>query len=432
MNDGTVESLLNDALAAPPAGVRRLLVGFSGGLDSSALLHLLATTPQFAVRAVHVHHGLHPDAEQWTQHCQQTCTGLGVALRIIRVQVANDSGEGIEAAARRARYAAFAAELQDGECLVTAHHQDDQAETVLLRLLRGSGAGGLASMRSARPFANGQHWRPLLATPRQALLDYAHRHALAWIDDPSNASDVHDRNFLRHRVMPVLRERWPQAGAALARSAALLSEQQLLLEEETARRLAQIQGVDASTLSVSALQRFSAPWRALIVRQWLAALDFPALPATGVETIEQELLPARPDAGAEFRWHGVVIHRWRDLLQAETATPDLPSGWSADWDGAAPLQLPTGVRLGLVTAPATERPALRVATRQGGERMTLPGRKHSHALKNVLQQSGIPPWLRRRQPLIFAADGELLAVGDLLLSARALAAGWRFALESPP
>jgi tRNA(Ile)-lysidine synthase len=398
----------------------------------------MAKSPLFKFRAMHVHHGLHADADRWARHCQEICAALGVELEIVHVQVMRDAGEGIEAAARQARYAAFAAALREGECLVTAHHQDDQAETVLLRLLRGSGAGGLGAMRALRPFANGQHWRPLLATPRAVLADYAQAHGLSWIDDPSNASEHHDRNFLRHRVMPVLHERWPQAAAALARSAALLSDHASLLDGETARKLAQVQGVDPNTLSVISLQQFSAPWRALIVRQWIESLDLPTLPATGVDMIEQELLSARADASAEFRWHGAVIRRWRDLLYAEALVRDLPSDWRVAWNGAAPLQLPTGMHLiqipvGAASAEiAPQLSPFNVASRRGGERITLPGRTHSHALKNVLQEFGVPPWQRRRLPLVFAADGELLAVGDLLRSARAQAAGCGFRLEILP
>jgi len=291
-------------------------------------------------------------------------------------------------------------------------------------------------MRVLRAFAQGQHWRPLLDTPRAVLSDYAQRHGLNWIDDPSNADTHHDRNFLRQKIMPVLRERWPQAGAALARSAMLLSEHEALLEEQTASRLAQVQGVDPNTLSVPALRQFGAPWRALIFRRWTAALNLPTLPAAGIENIERQLLTARQDASAEFRWHGATIRRWRDLLYAETWISDLPSDWRATWDGDQPLPLPTGGELRFVqtetAADAGARGPLLVRTRQGGERIVLPGRTHSHSLKNVLQEFGVPPWQRKRLPLIFAPDGELLAVGDVLRSARAHAAGWSFRLDNMP
>lgn len=288
-------------------------------------------------------------------------------------------------------------------------------------------------MRAWREFADGWHWRPLLNVPRATLFDYARSQHLQWIDDPSNADAHHDRNFLRLEVLPVLRRRWPQAGAALARSAALLSEHEVLLDEQAARRLAQVQGVDPDTLSVSGLLAMTAPWRALVLRHWITGLDLPALPAAGIEKIEQELLTACPDAKAEFRWQGVAIRRWRDLLHAETLVADLPSNWSVLWDGVAPLQLPIDVRLRLIrtgAADATMHEPFRVSARKGGERITLPGRAHRHAVKIALQDIGVPPWQRKRLPLVFAPDGELLAVGDVLRSARAEAAGWNFRLDA--
>lgn len=433
MNDDAASATLDAAIAAFPANGRDLLVGLSGGLDSIVLLHRLATSRRFAIRAIHVHHGLHPDADQWTQHCRTFCAAIGVGLDVVRVEVTNAAGKGIESAARDARYAAFAAALRDGECLVTAHHQDDQAETVLLRLLRGSGAGGLGAMRAWREFAGNWHWRPLLNIPRATLFDYARSQRLQWMDDPSNADAHHDRNFLRLEVLPVLLRRWPQAGAALARSAALLSEHEVLLDEQSAQRLARVQGVDPNTLSVSALLAMTAPWRALVLRHWIAGLDLPALPAAGIEKIEQELLTARPDAKAEFRWQAVAIRRWRDLLHAEPLSADLPSDWSVLWDGVAPLQLPIAARLRLIRTGAVDAMAhepFRVSARKGGERIGLPGRAHTHAVKIALQDAGVPPWQRKRLPLVFAPDGELLAVGDVLRSARAEAAGWSFRLDA--
>jgi len=234
-------------------------------------------------------------------------------------------------------------------------------------------------------------------------------------------------------VLPVLAQRWPHAGAAMARSAGLLAEQESLLDELTDQRLAHIQGVDPHTLSVAGLLAMSAAWRARVVRRWIDALHLPPLPATGVESMESQLLPARPDAQAEFRWHGAAIRRWRELLYAERLAPELPPDWCATWDGEAPLPLPTGGALELLRpsdcGPVAECAPFRVRARAGGERITLPGRTHSHAVKIALQDAGVPPWQRKRLPWVFAADGDLLAVGDVLRSARAHAAGWRFRID---
>jgi len=218
-----------------------LTVGFSGGLDSSVLLHRLAHDPALRTRglsALHVHHGLYPDADLWQQHCVDLCAQWQVPLACIRVEVQRHSGNGLEAAARDARHAAFAGALPAGGILTLAQHQDDQAETVLLRALRGSGVDGLAAMRPWRAFADGWLWRPLLALPRARLLDYARAHGLRWIEDSSNRDLQFDRNWLRREIMPKLSARWPHAAARLAHVAALQGEALELLDAETRSVLA--------------------------------------------------------------------------------------------------------------------------------------------------------------------------------------------------
>ncbi|MDR0182673.1 tRNA lysidine(34) synthetase TilS [Lysobacter arvi] len=401
---------LHDLPTAP------LCVAFSGGLDSTALLHLLAAArPTHGLRAIHVHHGLHADADRWSAHCERVCAELGIGLAVIRVNVAT-TGEGPEAAARAARHAAFESALAPGDVLALAHHLDDQAETFLLRALRASGPDGLAAMRRWRAFGAGRMWRPLLDVPREALLAYAQGHGLAWIDDPSNADVAFDRNFLRQRVLPLLRERWPHASDALARSAALCGQSDALLEDEDARALATVASVDPQCLSRAGLLALPEARRARVLRRWIARLDLPALPANGIERIEREILGARGDAEPVFHWHGAVVRAWRDLLHAEAMRPDWPSGWCVDWDGRSPLALPTGDALMLQGADGFDAP-LRVHARQGGERLTRPGRSHSHALKQVLQELGVPPWEREALPLLSDRAGALLAAGDLIHSA---------------
>ncbi|MDR6840178.1 tRNA lysidine(34) synthetase TilS [Pseudoxanthomonas sacheonensis] len=410
-------AVLRDALRlARPAP---LLVGLSGGLDSTVLLHALSADPQIreqSLRAVHVHHGLQPLAEDWANHCAEFCGSINVPLAILKVVVDRDSGEGLEAAARKARYAAFESVLREGETLVTAHHRDDQAETFLLRALRGSGPDGLAAMRPWRNFAAGLHWRPLLETPREALLAYANQHGLAWLEDPSNEDLRHDRNFLRQRILPLLRERWPQADAAFTRSAVLSADAVELLGYEDALALAMARTADPRSLSVHALLELPAPRRARVLRRWVDELGLPPLPGEGIGQIETELLPARADARARFEWRDGVIERWRDLLHAQRRREPLPAEWSVEWSGQAPLPLPGGDLLQLQGAASFSSP-LRVFARQGGERIALPGRAHSHTLKNVLQELGVPPWEREVLPLLSNGAGELVAVADLAYSA---------------
>jgi len=409
-------SLLADALS--PLAEGPLCVGYSGGMDSGVLLHALAALPQARarrLRAWHVHHGLHPEADDWARHCESVCAALSLPLTVSNVAVARDRGSGPEAAAREARRAAFASGLADGEALALAHHGHDQAETFLLRALRASGPDGLGAMRPLRRFGRGWLWRPLLGVPRAVLLDYARQHALEWIDDASNDDPALDRNYLRHRVLPLLRERWPHADAAFALSAALCAEAGVLLAEEDADALAGARSADPGTLVVERLVPLPAARRARVLRRWVEECALPPLPAQGVARIESDLIPAAGDGDAAFAWSGAVVRCWRGVLHAERQQAALPEDWQTAWDGSTPLALPGGARVALEGAPGFGR-ALRVHARRGGERITLPGREHTHALKHVLQDLGVPPWLRARMPLLSDADGTLLAAGDVAYS----------------
>lgn len=440
----------NELITGIPASVIRsagVLVAVSGGLDSTVLLHALADCPPIrerGLRAIHVHHGLQADADAWAAHCERVCVDLDVALQVVRVAVDPASGDGPEAAARDARLAAFARVLGENEALALAHHRDDQAETFLLRALRASGPDGLAAMRAWRRFGSGWLWRPLLGVPRSELLAYARQHRLRWIEDPSNDDTRLDRNFLRQRVLPLLRERWPHADASFARAAALAAEAADLLAGGDAEALAAARTDDRHSLSVEGLRRLSPARRARVLRRWVAALDLPPLPAAGIASVEASLLDARPDAGAEFAWHGAVLRRWRGLLHADVRRAPLPGDYRVEWNGLQPLQLPTGdvlalaeegegekrgqseFRSGVPTGPGLApaklhsdpfSPPLLVHARRGGERITLPGRGHSHALKHVLQDLVVPPWVRERLPLLSDAEGRLLAAADIAYSA---------------
>lgn len=433
-------------LPAEAAGA--IVVGFSGGLDSGVLLHRLAGEPSIrarGLRAVHVHHGLQAGADAWAAHCGRIARALEVPFEVVRVTVERDSGRGPEAAAREARYAALGAAMAPGGVLATAHHLDDQAETFLLRALRASGPGGLGAMRPLRRFGPGWQWRPLLALPRALLLAYANSHGLDWIEDPSNAEPDPDRNFLRLQVLPLLRTRWPHAAAALARSARLCADADALLAGEEASLLGEPgpgslrAGEGFDTLHVPPLLALPAERRARLLRRWLAGVGLPPLPARGMERIELDLLHARSDAQAAFAWSGARVLRWRDFLHADRPRAPLPPDWSTGWDGRAPLELPDGGRLRLAGADGDavagfEAP-LRVHARRGGERIVLPGRNHSHALKQVLQERGVPPWRRAHLPLLSDAQGRLQAAGDIACSAQLdrwlRAHGWRLDWQPP-
>jgi tRNA(Ile)-lysidine synthase len=401
-------------------GGRPLLVGYSGGLDSTVLLHVLANSGdarRCGLRAIHVDHGLHADAHRWSTHCRHVCDGLDIALTVVRVDVARDEGHGPEGAARAARHAAFDKALGGDEVLALAHHRGDQAETFLLRALRASGPDGLGAMRRWRRFGRGWLWRPLLDLPHADLLDLAQQHGLSWIEDPSNVETSLDRNFLRHRILPLLRERWPHADAALARSATLSADASALLDAEDARALAAVvHDDDARLIHVDGLRMLPTARRARVLRRWIDGLGLPPLPAQGVARVEADLLDAAPDTDAEFAWSGATIQRWRNLLHADRQHPPLPVDWQVSWDGRAPLPLPGGGMLRLRGAPRFDAP-LQVGARRGGERILLGGRAHSHSLKHVLQDLAVPPWQRARLPLLSDAGGRLLAVAGLVNAA---------------
>jgi tRNA(Ile)-lysidine synthase len=401
--------------AALPAAP--ICVGLSGGLDSVVLLHLLARDAQArerGLRAVHVNHGVHADADAWAERCVEWCAQWNVPLSVRRVCVV-ECGDGLEGALRDARYTAFEAELRAGEALALAHHLDDQAETFLLRALRASGIDGLGAIAPRRTLGESLVVRPLLDVPRGRLQIYAEEHALAWIEDPGNADTSLDRNFLRHRVMPLLRERWPRAAASFARSAALCRQDSGLLQAGDATALAGARTLDRRVLRLDVMRGLPAPRRARVLRRWLAELQLPPLPAHLVDQVETALLDARHDARPAVQWAGASLRAWRDLLHADRARAPLPADWRVGWDGRPALALPDGGQWNLLGA--AHLPCACVAhARSGGERIRLPGRAHSHALKHVLQTLGVPPWLRERLPLLSTADGELLAAGDVVVS----------------
>ena len=290
---------------------RQFLVAFSGGLDSTVLLHQLVCwrqqEPSISLRAVHIHHGISQNADSWVAHCQRLCTQWQVPLVVERVTLAQN-GLGLEAEARTARYQAFREALIPGEVLLTAQHLDDQSETLLLALKRGSGPAGLSAMPTYAAFGDTQLIRPLLHETRAALLHWAQTHALTWIEDESNQDDAYDRNFLRLRVLPLLNARWPHFAEASARSAALCAEQEQLLDELLADELARLR-TDAGTLTIEPMMTMSAPKRAAILRRWLAWLGAPMPSRETIARVWQEVALAREDATPCLRLGNFEVRR---------------------------------------------------------------------------------------------------------------------------
>ncbi|PKO25540.1 MAG: tRNA lysidine(34) synthetase TilS [Betaproteobacteria bacterium HGW-Betaproteobacteria-8] len=398
---------------------QHLLLAFSGGLDSCVLLHLLAehrSALGFELQAMHVHHGLSPNADDWATFCKQTCTHLNIPLQIVHVEVAQDGGTGIEAAARQARYQALFGAKAD--YIVLAHHQDDQAETLLLQLFRGSGVKGLAAM--AMMDKKRRLLRPLLDTSREELLQYATARRLSWIEDESNLDRRYDRNYLRHDLMPLIEARFKSAKKVLARTAGHMAESAGLLDD-----LAQIDAACSGLslreirqrLPLDCLQRLSLPRGRNLLRWWLSLnqLDMPN--AARLEEMLNQLLSARADAVISVKISSDAhLRRFRNEVYVEYRCDSSP--FSLLWSGQPQLVLPDGSRLTFEKRTgqglASERlgiDKLRIASREGGERFKPDAQRPTRTLKHLLQEAEIPPWERQKLPLIYLDDELALVPG---------------------
>ena len=425
--------------------VSRLCVALSGGPDSVALLAALAAARQgrassarLPLRALHVNHRLQPQADRWARECRKLGRALGVPVSVREVVVTAGRGRSLEAAAREARRGAFVTALQPGEALLTAHHLDDQLETVLLMLLRGSGVHGLAAMPAAQPFGKGWLLRPLLEEPRSALAAFVARRGLASVLDASNADERFDRNYLRHRVTPLLETRWSGASRAVARSARLLDP-------------APPEGASSPrSLGLQGLASLNAARQRNVLRSWLREQGALLPDEVHLERIRVELPAARRDSQPFVRWKGGEVRRFRARLyffppmaaSAADSRPVLPGEWL--WARGRPFELGSGRgSLRLLVDPRgpiardTLPPRLWVRTRVPGATVALRPGGPTHAVKELLRVRGVLPWERDRLPVV--CDGaRIVAVGGLFVTApyqaRDAGRGGRLRLEwvDPP
>lgn len=430
------EDLLEPVRALPEHNALR--VAFSGGLDSSLLLHIAAACHP-NVTAVHINHQLQPNHEHTEQVCREICARLSVPVLVERVEVPVGSvgAGGLEEAARSARYEVFRRLQGPEDLLLMAHHGDDQVETVLFRLLRGSGVNGLAGMPRTRPLGQGQLLRPWLAVSRERLEQVAAKMQLCWEEDPSNRSQAYDRNYLRHGVLPGLKARWPGLLRRVAHSARACSE-----SEQLNRRLAELQwqqcreGEDRLRLEgFRALGRLE---QRNLLRWWIHRRGWPLPSLSSWDQVLSELLDAAGDRAPQIRGDGYSVRRYQGYLylvpdmdvprQSQPLSPEQPLSW-----GPWRLTL-TEARPGLT--PNSPPPPIRVSTRRGGERVRPEPARPSRALKTWLQEQGVPPWERAALPLVSELSGGsdvLVAIGDLWCSGQysgsAPAAGWRLIVE---
>ncbi len=420
-----------------------LKIAFSGGLDSCVLLHALyhlRASLGLQLYAVHVDHGLYPASSSWAQCAQQTCDHLKIPCAIEHAQVTQIREHGLEDAARRARYACLARHIGKGEVLLTAHHADDQAETVLLHLLRGAGVLGLAAMPAMTEFHAGRLARPLLGFTREQLAIYARQENLQWFDDTSNADLSLSRNYLRHRVFPLLEMHWPGTSRRIARSADMAAEAEGLLNELAESDWSHCCGAKKTSLSIMALRGLLPPRQRNLVRYWLRRQGFQTPTAMHLDQVLMQVMRDPRSNRAVIRWAGIEVCRYRDELTALKPRGATDSDWRIYWNLTDPLEIP-GVGFlraeksqgdGLSRKRIGQSPLI-VGMRQGGETCRLPGRVHHHKLKKLLQEAGIPPWERNRLPLVYV-NGSLAAIGDRWVcepyAARKNEAGWKLHLDS--
>lgn len=410
---------LRDQLISPGATGRAFCIAYSGGLDSHVLLYAMAELrqqfPAIALRAIHVHHGLNSQADEWVLHCRHTCAELKLDFHCEYLQAAPAAGQSVEAWARESRYAALTKNLRDEEGLLTAHTKDDQAETVLLQLFRGAGPKGLAAMPQCQSLVSGYLYRPLLNFSRAELLEYAKRHRLSWLEDDSNHDLRFDRNFLRHQIIPVLRKRWPGLSQNLARTAEHCAAAAQGLQALARQDLGEY--AQAKALPLKVLQQLAPDRQRNALREWLIQLGC-RLPNTHhIHRIQQDLLSCCNDAQPQVTWDKWTIRRYRhELIVTAVQAAKTAVSPKVRWDLSAPLWLPDAS--GTLTAAKEKNGGLSltidpdrlsIGFRQGGERCRLPGKNHSTALKKLFQQWQIPPWQRDKIPLLYH-DDELAAV----------------------
>ena len=431
------KTLMSLGITSDNTDLPSIIVAYSGGLDSTVLLHLLAQG-KFKVQltAIHINHGLMPDAEKWARFCQQTCQNLQIPIHIERVVINKQHPQGPEAAAREARYDALLKHAKAETVFLTAHHQDDQAETMLLQLFRGAGPAGLAAMPAVSAFANARLVRPLLDITRQEIQDYATREKLHWIEDQSNQDKSYSRNYLRHEVMPVIRKNWPGINQQLVRGASHQAEATELLKKLAAQDLLDCrviikESLNDNLLDLEKVLRLDTLNLKNMLRYYINSRDIPVPGNKQLNHIVNQLSRPSLSGQQQISWHGGELRIYRRLLSVGRPLQVIDPKTRFSWDlwsspdegnsrelvnqlilpgSGLALSASKGFGTGLSVARLQQGPVT-VRFRQGGESCLLPGRGHHHKLKKLFQEAGIPPWERSQLPLIYVGE-ELAAVAD--------------------
>lgn len=400
---------------------RNFLVAYSGGLDSHVLLHLMSRMPDVSVRAIHIDHGLQDASPWWGRHCRDVCTELNIPFECVSLNLEVPDGQSLEAYAREKRYQVFKNQLAQGEVLLTGHHQNDQAETLLIQLLRGAGGAGLAAMPMMTGFAAGSHMRPLLNFSRDQLEIYARKNFLSYVEDETNDDLRFDRNYLRHQILPQLAERWSGCYKTLSRAALIQGETQRLLDYYVAQDVESVSGSVQGTLSVDLLVQCEPERRRALLRHWIVASGFRVPSAKKLQHVVSDALFSAEDAMPCVHWQGAEVRRFQGDLYVMEPLSEHDAGQTFYWGLEEDLSIDS---LGLVlklslldgwqeklSAESAKDMGLTVRFRRGGETILPTGRNKSIPLKQIFQQLAVPPWLRDRIPLLYMGDDLIIVYG---------------------
>jgi len=439
-NKFSFQTKLKDILSEYP-DAETCWIAYSGGLDSHVLLHVLASI-QNKIKpkliAVHINHGISNDADLWVKHCQRICEDLVIEFQTFSVDLSHKSDKGTEAFAREKRYEVLGNLISNHDLLLTAHHMDDQVETILLQLMRGSGPDGLVGMPQAREFSKGILLRPLLDYSREEIHDYALSESLSWVEDESNKSNKYDRNFLRNRIIPELITRWPGALKTMQRAARHQAEARSLINEISGSDLDVVCESIYTKVDISRFNNLSGIRKKNVLRAWIKKnkLDMPD--AQIIEKIIAEVIHANTDRNPCVKWKGGEIRRYRGYLYIMKLLPAHDVDLNKRWDLDESLKLTSGYLKAVsgkgsgIKKDMLSNDIVEIRYRQGGEQIRPSGRVETHELKKLFQAQGILPWLRDRIPLIYHKN-ELIAVADLWVESKYAAtedeAAWQIIWE---
>ena len=434
------DSVCSTLLKAPDT--KTVIIAYSGGVDSHVLLYacslLLSRFINIDFKSIYIDHGLHSDSKKWRDHCEKIAKSLAIPFQSIVVDAKDVKGEGPEQAARHARYDAFKRQVKKNCLLLTAQHQDDQAETLLLQLLRGCGVQGLAGMPVLDGFSEGHIGRPFLGVSRELIVQYAVKKHLKWVEDPSNEDSSFNRNYLRNKVVPLIKKRWPAFSVTTSRTAQHCADASALINNLS------IEYMDLEKpyrLDLSTIQLLDNKVQRAVLRHWLA-LNNVQMPSSKVLLqLQKNVIQADIGKSPKLIWAEYEIRRFENFIYLMKKLPRVLASLNVNWSGLrcslpdmmGTLQLSPCVGQG-VKQDFWKANAVTVRTRQGGEKIKLRGRHGTRKLKKLLNEQAMPNWLRERLPLIYIA-GELVGVADLWIDEHFLAnadeQGYKILWEHP-